>query len=82
MGPGSAVDILYKNELNGEPDNRNELINKYKNRHTNPREAAKLGYIDRIIKPAETRDMIIRCLKLLRKKKRDVLRPVHGNIPL
>lgn len=82
MGPESAVDILYKKELGASPARRKEFINQYRNRYTNPHEAAKLGYIDKIISPIETRDMIIECLKLLSQKRRDDSKPVHGNIPL
>ena len=54
----------------------------YEEKFLNPFEAAKLGFLDDIIKPSETRGRIAKSLEMLKNK--DLKNPwrKHGNIPL
>ncbi|MBZ0136476.1 MAG: acyl-CoA carboxylase subunit beta [Planctomycetes bacterium] len=85
MGAQGAVNILYARELAeaDDPDKRrNDLTAEYRERFSNPYDAAARGYIDGVIKPRETRRKLIRALEVVRHK-RDVNPPKkHGNIPL
>jgi acetyl-CoA carboxylase carboxyltransferase component len=83
MGAKGAVEVLYKNNNH---ENRETFLSEkekeYQELVANPLVAAKRGYIDDIIEPANSRPRIIRALELL-KNKRD-FNPIkkHGNIPL
>jgi propionyl-CoA carboxylase beta chain len=78
------VNILYARELavaDG-PEMQQKLISDYRERFSNPYDAAARGYIDGVIRPRETRKKLIRSLEVVRHK-RDVNPPKkHGNIPL
>jgi propionyl-CoA carboxylase beta chain len=61
---------------------RAKLVAEYRERFSNPYDAAARGYIDAVIKPRETRKRLIRALEVVRHK-RDTNPPrKHGNIPL
>lgn len=86
MGPDSAVDIIYKNQIKEAGKKGDELKKKlvleYRSKNANPFKAAELGYIDEIIVPQETRPKIIKHLEMLQNK-RDINPPKkYGNIPL
>ena len=85
MGAEGAVNILYRNELAEASDpvaRRAELINEYNDELANPYVAAERGYVDQVIQPHETRDKVIRVLRLLRTKRASLPPKQHGNIPL
>ncbi|HVA99998.1 MAG TPA: carboxyl transferase domain-containing protein, partial [Acidimicrobiales bacterium] len=85
MGPEGAVEIVHRRELaNAEdaPARRAELVAEYTARFTNPYVAAERGYIDDVIDPAETRQVLAASLDLLITKREDLPRRKHGNIPL
>ena len=82
MGAEGAVGILYRRELNGSPEARQEKIEEYQDKFASPYVAAERGFIDEVIEPKFTRQKLIRALKLL-ENKRDTNPPrKHGNIPL
>jgi len=85
MGSEGAVNIVNRKEIAEAEDaeaKRAELVNEYKDKFANPYIAARRGYIDAVIVPAETRARIIESLAVL-ENKRDGLPPKkHGNIPL
>ena len=85
MGPEASVNVLYRRELAeaDDPDAlREELTAEFREKFDNPYVAAKIGYIDEVIQPQETRPRIISALEML-KNKRDANPPKkHGNIPL
>jgi propionyl-CoA/long-chain acyl-CoA carboxylase carboxyl transferase subunit len=85
MGAQGAVNILYRRELAEASDQnelRDELVTEYEDRLANPYIAAERGYVDAVIRPAETRSQVTRALRTLHGK-RQVLPPKkHGNIPL
>lgn len=83
MGAEGAVDIIHKREI-AAADNKDELKSKlvaeYNDKFSNPDIAAQLGLIDNIIKPSDTRKVIIDSFKDLVNK--GELGDKHGNIPL
>jgi propionyl-CoA carboxylase beta chain len=85
MGPESAVDIVYKRELD-RAANREELrqqkIEEFRDRFANPYVAADRGYVDSVIRPQETRKKLIQALEMLDTKRDKNPPKKHGNIPL
>jgi propionyl-CoA carboxylase beta chain len=85
MGPEGAVNIVFRNELEGAGDaagRRAELIADYKARFANPYTAAERGYVDDVIEPRRTRPMLIDALETARSKRERRPPRKHGNIPL
>lgn len=85
MGPEGAVEIVHRRELASAQDpiaRRAELVAQYTERFSNPYVAAERGYIDDVIDPAETRNVLAASLDLLLTKREDLPRRKHGNIPL
>jgi propionyl-CoA/long-chain acyl-CoA carboxylase carboxyl transferase subunit len=85
MGAQGAVNILYRRELAAadDPDTlRAELITDYEDALANPYSAAERGYVDAVIRPAETRYQVVRALRALRNKRQTLPPKKHGNIPL
>jgi propionyl-CoA carboxylase beta chain len=85
MGADGAVNILYRRELAQAADPaalRQRLTQEYRELFASPYKAAELGFIDRVIDPAETRSAVSRALELLRNKRQELPRKKHGNIPL
>jgi propionyl-CoA carboxylase beta chain len=85
MGAAGAVSILYRRELAAaaDPDAlRKQKTQEYEDTLANPYTAAERGYIDAVIRPAETRTHITRALAALRTKRETLPPKKHGNIPL
>lgn len=85
MGAEGAVDIVFKHELENASDKeavRKEKIEEYNEKFMSPYIAAKLGIIDEVISPEETRKKIVSAFKSLSSKERSELSYTHGNIPL
>jgi propionyl-CoA carboxylase beta chain len=87
MGPESAVNIVYKRELEKVAESereavRREKIAEFRDRFANPFVAAERGYIDAVIEPAATRAKIITALRALETKRDTNPKKKHGNIPL
>ena len=85
MGAQGAVNILYRREIAaaGDPDAvRAQLITDYEDTLANPYIAAERGYVDAVIRPAETRLAVTRALRTLRHKRQTLPPKKHGNIPL
>lgn len=85
MGPEGAINIIFRQEIAGAKDKdaeRIQLVKDYKRKFANPYVAAEHGYIDDVIKPSETRQVLIRYLDLLRTKREARPPRKHGNIPL
>ena len=82
MGAKGAVEILYKNEAKVDPHKMNELAQAYEEKFLNPFEAAKLGFLDDVIQPRETRKKIAKSLQMLENKTLKNPWRKHGNIPL
>jgi propionyl-CoA carboxylase beta chain len=85
MGAEGAVNILNKKEIDRAKDpaaERARLIAEYNEKFANPYIAASLGYIDDVIKPADTRPRVIAALESLVNKRQSLPPKKHGNIPL
>lgn len=88
MGPSGAIEILEGKNISEitDPEKRAEYINlketEYRNKFTNPYEAARFGYIDDVIEPRNTRFRIIRALRTIATKKDPGPMKKHSNIPL
>ena len=88
MGAQGAVNILHRKRLAGteSPEEleqlRTELTQEYEDALLNPYIAAERGYVDAVIRPAETRRHITRGLRTLRSKREQLPPKKHGNIPL
>jgi acetyl-CoA carboxylase carboxyltransferase component len=85
MGPEGAINIIFRDEL-AKSDNpaakRKELVKSYREKFANPYVAAERGYLDDVIEPSDTREVLINYLESL-KTKREARPPrKHGNIPL
>jgi methylmalonyl-CoA decarboxylase subunit alpha len=85
MGPKGAVNIIFRKEIIEAEDKdarARELENEYTDKFANPQLAASLGYVDNVIEPSETRDVVIKYLKSHINKRQITPRRKHGNIPL
>ena len=85
MGAQGAVNILHRRELADAADpeaQRARLVAEYEDTLANPYIAAERGYVDTVIRPAETRSHVIRALRALRTKRQILPPKKHGNIPL
>ena len=86
MGAEPAVKILYGKELSEakDPDAlRHEKIREYEEKFCSPYFAASKQYVDAVIRPADTRRMIIKALVMLEDKEQEPRAwKKHGNIPV
>jgi len=85
MGAQGAINIIFRNEIEQASDpieKAIELTQLYAEQCENPYIAASKGYVDAVIYPHETREMLIRGLLTAETKRQDRPRRKHGNIPL
>jgi len=85
MGPEQAVKIIYRKEMAESKDPRKlekEKIQELKEVFLGPYQAAKLGQVDIIIHPKDTRVTLIKSLESLLNKREGKVARKHGNIPL
>ncbi len=86
MGPEGAVNILYRRDLanaaDGADELRNQRVEEYRAKFSNPYIAAERGLIDAIIEPSQTRSHIVRALRQLSGKRQSLPPKRHGNLPL
>jgi propionyl-CoA carboxylase beta chain len=85
MGADGAVNIIFRRELKGAEsadERRKELSEDYRALFASPYRAAELGFVDRVIRPEETRQVVADSFNLLRNKRQENPRRKHGNIPL
>lgn len=83
--PKIAVQLNNADELKGADDpyaKREELENRYMDDVADGVNAAKLGYVDDVIEPAQTRQMIASALEMLAGKRDTKPAKKHGNMPL
>ena len=83
--PKIAVQLTQADELKGADDpyaKREELENRYMDDVADGVNAAKLGYVDDVIEPAQTRQMIAAALEMLSGKRESRPAKKHGNMPL
>ena len=85
MGPKSAVEIIYRDELDDADDTeaaKDDFVEQYRDRFATPYVAAEYGYVDDVIKPSETRKRLICGFDMLENKVVNNPRKKHGNLPL
>ncbi len=85
MGPEQAVKIIYKKEISESKEAEKlekEKTQELEERFLNPYEAAKLGKVNLIIHPKDTRIVLIKALDALLNKRESRAAKKHGNIPL
>jgi acetyl-CoA carboxylase carboxyltransferase component len=85
MGPQGAANIIFRREIKAADDpnaKRQEKIDEYRQNFSNPYQAAKRGYVDRVINPKETRPNVISAFEVLSSKREQRPKKKHGNIPL
>jgi len=85
MGPEGAVQIIFRKEIDAAKDPKKreaDLVREYRETFANPYIAARMGYLDDVIEPPETRPRVVRAFDVLRTKRE--VRPAkkHGNLPL
>jgi propionyl-CoA carboxylase beta chain len=85
MGAEGAANILYGKQIKTAKDpeaERARLTQEYQETYLNPYVAAKAGYIDEVIEPAETRQKLIEALAALQNKVETNPPRKHGNMPV
>ena len=85
MGAEGAVNVLYRRELKEADDPaalRTKLVDEFNEKFSNPYIAAAAGFIDRVIRPSDTRPVVIDALAMLANKRDSNPPRKHGNIPL
>ena len=82
MGAEQAVSIINKDEISKNPKSKAGFVNEYAKKFLNPYAAAKLGKVDIIIEPKNTRNALIKCLEMLLSKREKNPGKKHGNMPL
>jgi propionyl-CoA carboxylase beta chain len=85
MGAEGAANILYGRQIKQAEDpqaERDRLTQQYQEDYLNPYAAAKAGYIDEVIEPAETRQKLIEALQALENKVEMNPARKHGNMPV
>jgi propionyl-CoA carboxylase beta chain len=85
MGARGAVNILHRRELAASDDPaamQADFEQRYTQEFANPWRAAERGYVDAVILPSETRQQLVRALRLTATKREPGPARKHGNIPL
>ncbi len=85
MGAKGAAEIIFRKEIQAAEDPQAKLAEKeaeYAELFANPYNAAKHGFIDEVIEPAQTRKKLIRAFEMLKNKVSHMPKKKHGNIPL
>jgi len=85
MGSQGAANIIFRKEIEkaADPEKvRQEKINEFQQKFSNPYEAAKRGYVDMVIDPRETRPRVITALEMLSTKRETRPAKKHGNFPV
>jgi len=85
LDTATAVDLIYRKEIKEaeKPEAfRQQRIEEYDYKFSNPFYAAEHMLVDKVIKPRETRPQLIKALKMLKTKGRPRSTRRHGNIPL
>jgi acetyl-CoA carboxylase carboxyltransferase component len=84
MGPEGAANIIFRKEIMEAEDEdamRQQKVQEYIEKFANPYVAASKGYIDAVIEPQETRELLLHALEV--SKNKDDYRPAkkHGIPP-
>jgi methylmalonyl-CoA decarboxylase subunit alpha len=85
MGADGAANVIFRREIAASEDperTRLERMNEYKEKLMHPYYAAENGLVDDVIDPAETREILISALAMLRTKRGSFTYAKHGNPPV
>jgi len=85
MGAEAATAIIHRAEIEAAEDKEakeQEKIAEYRELLYNPYVAAKMGYVNAVVQPSETRAKVIAALDALKNKKESRPWKKHGNIPM
>jgi acetyl-CoA carboxylase carboxyltransferase component len=85
MGPEGAAEIIFKREIeaaNEPAAEREHRTSEFREKFASPYAAAKLGLVDAVFQPRETRLRLLRAVEMLRGKGKVGVKSKHGNIPL
>jgi len=85
MGAEAATAIIFRGEIEKAENpeaKEQEKVAEYRELLYNPYVAAKMGYINAVIQPSETRPKVIAALEALQNKKETRPYKKHGNIPM
>jgi len=84
-GTGTGSKDYFQKEIAESKDPKTaekEKVQELKEAFFDPMQAAKLGQIDMIINPKDTRLMLMKCLEPLLTKREGKVARKHGNVPL
>ncbi|RKN40721.1 acyl-CoA carboxylase subunit beta [Streptomyces hoynatensis] len=84
MGAEGAANVIFRRQINAAEDPeamRARLVKEYRTELMHPYYAAERGLVDDVIEPAETRQVLISSLAMLRTKHADLPVRKHGNPP-
>ncbi|MGM9552366.1 MAG: acyl-CoA carboxylase subunit beta [Clostridia bacterium] len=81
IAPLAGVGVLYSERLHA-GESRDALVEEYKDTVASPYNAAKMGFVDDIIIPSETRPRVIAAFEMLRSKRVNAPSRKHDNMPL
>jgi len=85
MGAEGAANIIFRKEISSAEDKnakRQEKIEEYREKFSNPYQAAQRGYVDQVIHPKTTRPTLISAFAMASTKRERRPQKKHGNIPL
>jgi methylmalonyl-CoA decarboxylase subunit alpha len=84
MGAEGAANVVFRRQIASAEDPeamRTRMVKEYKAELMHPYYAAERGLVEDVIEPAETREVLIRSLAMLRTKHADLPARKHGNPP-
>ncbi|HJX71283.1 MAG TPA: acyl-CoA carboxylase subunit beta, partial [Bacteroidales bacterium] len=84
MGPEGAASIIFRKEIMSAEDPekmRKEKVEEYKQKFANPYVAAARGYIDSVIEPSETRNILLHAIEIAKQKSVSLPVKKHGVPP-
>jgi len=85
MGAEGASKIIFRKEIGEAADKAAKLkekVDEYQELFANPYLAAARGYVDMVIRPRETRKLVLNALETLQTKRETRPPKKHGNVPL
>ncbi len=85
MGAEGATNIIFRKDIKAADDpetKRQEKIAEYREKFSNPYQAASRGYVDQVIAPEKTRAVLISAFDMTMNKRAQRPKKKHGNIPL
>ncbi|MFG2387968.1 carboxyl transferase domain-containing protein, partial [Streptomyces lavendulae] len=84
MGAEGAANVIFRKQIADAEDPeamRARMVKEYKAELMHPYYAAERGLVDDVIDPAETREVLVSALAMLRTKHADLPSRKHGNPP-